>query len=352
MAEEFGEQGWMTTPPFSLAANPFVVLPVSPRADAARIERVYADCLAARPAREPALAEARRRLLDPGDRLAAELGWLIDLEPAAAEPLLAAMAGSDAQALREVLATAPPLTKANVAADACARLMASEFVPLLEAAHLALDPQALTGLVNDARAAGGFPLVDVAGVTAALSELRQRHARAAVAAMEAAGEAPPVAAGTEPGLMTPTRVAKRAPPSRSTLAIWLVSGLVATAAIFALFIAMRSRHSPRPTAHAATPAVATVGRETLPPAASGVMLDRAQLRYCVFGRDRLDAVPPPTIGSLTYMRRADAANADFAARCGHVRYMSDDFAAVSGEATAALPRLRKEAQALARDWSR
>ena len=90
--------------------------------------------------------------------------------------------------------------------------------------------------------------------------------------------------------------------------------------------------------------------ESRPPAKPGVLLDRNQLRYCMFNKERLNDVDP-TIKTLAFLSKLDAVVADFNARCGHVKYMTDDFKQVSAELQIAQPRLREEAQALSRQWT-
>ncbi len=173
---------------FSLAENPFVILPVSPRATRAQIDAAFAARVAARPGSEPAYLAARQALLDPERRLAAEVAWLIDIEPADAAPLMAAMGGSDASALLTALKNQPPLTRANVAADACGRFKSTAFIGPLAMAHSRLDVEEITNLLNYDRAEAGAPAVEASAVDAALALLARRHADAAVEAMVAAGE--------------------------------------------------------------------------------------------------------------------------------------------------------------------
>ena len=172
---------------FSLAGSPFVSLPVTPRSSRDDIEAAFEARRAARPAAEPALAEAKARLLSPDGRLAAELAWIIDVGPLTARVLLEAMGGGDPAALLSSLTELPPLTKANVAADACVRLRSTAFIVPLEAAHGSIDFATLTTLINEIHAAAGEPGREAGDVSAAFAALTEFHAAAALEAMAAQG---------------------------------------------------------------------------------------------------------------------------------------------------------------------
>ncbi len=170
---------------FSFAYNPFVILPVSPRANVRDVEEAFQRRLAARPQDETALTRARRLLLEPDSRLAAELAWLIDVGPRDAVTLLGAMAGGNQAALLEALTSQPALSKANVAADACGRLKSTAYMVPLAAAHRALDSGALTTLINDIHAAIPMAPVNSRLVEAALRAVTMLHAGAALEAISA-----------------------------------------------------------------------------------------------------------------------------------------------------------------------
>ncbi|HXV00494.1 MAG TPA: hypothetical protein VG166_08345 [Caulobacteraceae bacterium] len=170
---------------FSFAYNPFVVLPVSLRATSRDVEEAYQRRLAARPQDQAALGRARTLLLEPDSRLASEVAWLIDVGPREAVALLGAMAGGNEAALLEALANQPPLTRANVAADACARLRSTAFLSPLAAAHRALDVGVLSELINQIHAAIPMPAVNPRQLDAALAAMRMLHASAAMVAISA-----------------------------------------------------------------------------------------------------------------------------------------------------------------------
>jgi hypothetical protein len=177
---------------FSFAYNPFVVLPVSLRAGTRDVEEAFQRRLAARPQDEAALTRARRLLLEPDSRLAAELSWLIDVGPREAVTLLGAMAGGNEAALLDALSSQPALSKANVSADACARLKSAAYLRPLALAHRALDPAALTVLINEIHAAIPMPPASARLVEAALRAVTMLHAGAALEAISA--QADPAAA--------------------------------------------------------------------------------------------------------------------------------------------------------------
>jgi hypothetical protein len=113
------------------------------------------------------------------------VAWLIDVGPREAVGLLGAMAGGDQAALLAALANQPPLTRANVAADACARLKSTAFISPVVAAHRALDVAALTQIINEIHAE--IPMPPVAGrqLDAAVRALTMLHAGAALSAISA-----------------------------------------------------------------------------------------------------------------------------------------------------------------------
>ncbi|HEY2482639.1 MAG TPA: hypothetical protein VGI30_10645 [Caulobacteraceae bacterium] len=184
---------------FSFAYNPFVVLPVSLRASAREVEEAFQRRLAARPQDEAALTRARRLLLEPDSRLAAEVSWLIDVGPRDAVTLLGAMAGGNEAALLQALISQPPLSKANVAADACGRMKSTAFLRPLADAHRALDAAALTALLNDIHAAIPMAPVNPRLVEAALRAVTMLHAGAALEAISAQDDPAAAFAGATVG---------------------------------------------------------------------------------------------------------------------------------------------------------
>jgi hypothetical protein len=169
---------------FSFAANPFVVLPVSLRASHEDVEEAARKRVEARPQDWSAVARARTLLRDPQSRLAAELAWFIDVGAREAATLLQAMAGGEA-ALLPALKNQPPLSRANVAADACARLKSTALLEPLVDAYRALDVDALGRIVNDIHAAIPMDAVAPEALRGALADLAGMHAAAALEALAA-----------------------------------------------------------------------------------------------------------------------------------------------------------------------
>jgi hypothetical protein len=95
------------------------------------------------------------------------------------------MAGGNEAALLDALANQPPLTRANVAADACARLRSTAFLRPLVEAHRALDVTSLTELINQIHTSIPMSAVNPRQLDAALGAMRMLHANAAMVAISA-----------------------------------------------------------------------------------------------------------------------------------------------------------------------
>jgi hypothetical protein len=167
---------------FSITANPFAVLAVSPRDRLGAIEDACEDALVDRPDDEAHLLQIKKDLIAPKARLDAELGWLADLSPRRSEQLLKLLQNGDSSGLYAVLQDLPPLARANLAADAASRFKDGRFVPIIAFAHEELDQSALLASLNAVRAAAGFPTVSDQQVVEGLRTLKERHADAALEA--------------------------------------------------------------------------------------------------------------------------------------------------------------------------
>jgi hypothetical protein len=408
---------------FSLAENPFVVLPVSPRSTRAQVDAAYAARVTAHAAGEKDYLAARQSLISPEGRLAAEVSWLIDIEPTDAMPLMTAMAGTDASALLTALKNQPPLTRANVAADACGRFRSTDFIGPLAMAHSLLDVEEITNLINFDHAEAGMAPVDSATVDSALAVLARRHADAAIEAMAAAGqsetmrtalmEAPPSAASRfleellsqfgrgvdmrmepvepagpkatsvdvqvadpEVSLFAPERPTKpsRLSSPRTTL-LWigvLVVVILALSAaafefgphVFARITGVKTpaNTSSVPESNTASPdmsrndaplrGMAPNGvAESPPPPHPTKVLSQNELRFCLFTKMRLSSLNPP-FRTFGYISKVDAALADYNARCGNVKFRSNDYRVVTVQLRQERPRLQAEADGLVKTWSR
>ncbi|WP_299009507.1 hypothetical protein, partial [uncultured Caulobacter sp.] len=168
---------------FSLKANPFALLRVSPRAKIAEIEDAFEETVIERPHDEQALLKTKQLLLTPNARLFAELSWLSDIAPRRANQLLAMLDCADVDALLKALPDLPPLSLANIAAEACARLGEVRFIPALIEAHGQIAHEATFEWLNSTRATAGFARVEASQIKEALRALRASHARSAVAAI-------------------------------------------------------------------------------------------------------------------------------------------------------------------------
>lgn len=168
---------------FSLKANPFALLRVSPRAKIAEIEDAFEDAVIERPHDEQSLLKTKQLLLTPNARLFAELSWLSEVAPRRADQLVAMLDRADTGALLKALPDLPPLSSANIAAEACARLGDVRFIPALIEAHGQIKHEATFEWLNSTRATAGFARVEASQIQEALRALRTSHARSAVAAI-------------------------------------------------------------------------------------------------------------------------------------------------------------------------
>lgn len=168
---------------FSLKANPFALLRVSPRARIAEIEDAFEDAVIERPHDEQSLLKTKQLLLTPNARLFAELSWLSEVAPRRADQLVAMLDRADTSALLKALPDLPPLSSANIAAEACARLGDIRFIPALIEAHGQIKHEATFEWLNSTRATAGFARVEASQIQEALRALRTSHAQSAVAAI-------------------------------------------------------------------------------------------------------------------------------------------------------------------------
>jgi len=177
--------------PFSLTDNAFAQLGTTPRAS----REVLEEELRAGGAR----AHAARRLLDMFERLDEELGWLPGVSNAAAADVLAALVNGDGRGVRERIKAMRGLAKANLAADAAARLADVELVEVLVRAWEQVDPFEVANRLSDDRALASLPPVTGSQVQWGLETMRRRHAVGAAA----------VLAGSETGRTVLLRAVER-----------------------------------------------------------------------------------------------------------------------------------------------
>ena len=177
--------GLATVEDLSLAKNPFAVLRVSPRAKIDEIEDAFEDAVVDRPADEQFLLKIKQLLLTPNARLIAELSWLSEVAPRRADQIVGMLERGDVPGLLHAMPGLPPLSSANLAAEAAARIRDARFIPLLIGAHARISREATLSWLNSTRATAGFARVEGLQIDDALRSLRTAHARSALAGIVA-----------------------------------------------------------------------------------------------------------------------------------------------------------------------
>ena len=155
-------------PGFSLTDNPFAVLGVTPRVSPEQVEA--AD-------RGGRSAAAVRALLDPFERLTAELSWLPGVSNASAREIVRALEQRDMAAASKSLVLMRGLAKANLGADMAGRFNDADEVEDLVRAWEAVDPVDVANRVNEDRNMSGLPPVSQSQVGWGLEAVRARHAQ-------------------------------------------------------------------------------------------------------------------------------------------------------------------------------
>jgi hypothetical protein len=168
---------------FDLRANPFHVLGVSARSDAAAIARAADEAISSGRVGEAEARAAERALIDPEARLIAEVGWFpgVPARRIAALRSLLDSGGEDDDGN-----PLPAMARANVLADRCARDYAAGYGGTLRRlleAHAEIDVADLARAIDIDRSAAGLPAVDAAGLGRALARVRDAHAEAALEAV-------------------------------------------------------------------------------------------------------------------------------------------------------------------------
>jgi hypothetical protein len=134
---------------------------------------------------------ARQALSTPNERIAAELGYLLELRPAEARK---AMKATSHAKWMEVADTASGLARVNALAEAARRAAsqteAQEATRQLVSAWGDIDDAAVTLQINEVRALSEFGTVTRADVRRNLSVLMEQHTDHAVAALESNGDLP------------------------------------------------------------------------------------------------------------------------------------------------------------------
>ena len=153
-----------------LSENPFCILGVSIRDSKQVIDEKADDRCFDEPEREEIFEKAKGILLNPQQRLQAELGWFPDVQPQEEQRLLSAAERQQAVFMSSVnkLAT---MNQKLIGLPGKPRI-ANEIV-FLDTAYREMDKEQLLAWVNRSRSVSGFPAVQgVEAIEAAWNEVR------------------------------------------------------------------------------------------------------------------------------------------------------------------------------------
>lgn len=99
-----------------------------------------------------------------------------------------------------------------------------------------------------------------------------------------------------------------------------------------------------------TPSTTTAGtQETIPPVGQGLVLNRSQIRYCVFQGERLNFIRPLTSTNYQIDRFNRLIN-DYNSRCSNYRYNAGVLPAVQREAVGRTSELKADARRIFSSW--
>lgn len=160
---------------FNLLLNPFVVLSVTPSATKEEIAEAFDDKLTEEPADEELLRDARRTLLIPNQRLAAELSYLFDTPEKSVRLTLDRLDDPSASDLRSLARTLPPLSRLNMLGHIAASSCDSELLVSYVDARTEIDHELLGKRLNQTRTAAGFSKPSANAIESALQLLVERH---------------------------------------------------------------------------------------------------------------------------------------------------------------------------------
>lgn len=172
---------------FDLSQNPFVFLGVTPRSSRKDINDACEDALldAHGVDDERRVNLARQALSTPNERIAAELGYLLELRPAEARK---ALKGRGYAAWVRVAEAAHGLARANAFAEALGKADAVQDAKSttheLILAWREIDVAETVRQINEERAVSGFGTVSQADVRRGLDALQESHADHAAASLE------------------------------------------------------------------------------------------------------------------------------------------------------------------------
>jgi peptidoglycan hydrolase-like protein with peptidoglycan-binding domain len=169
--------------PFDLLSNPFFLLALEPTASLEKIADAYEDAVADQIASEPDLTTAREALVNPRQRLAAELSFLFDTPPGQVKAVCAALkVGAPSNDLLGAANRLAPLSKANLLTHVGAREQAEDdLLFALMDAHARIEPRIIHSKLQSTRQAAGFVVPSLDSVRDQLHELISLHVKAVLA---------------------------------------------------------------------------------------------------------------------------------------------------------------------------
>ena len=153
-----------------LSENPFCILGVSIRDSKQVIDEKADDRCFDEPEKEESFEKAKGILLNPQQRLQAELGWFPDVQPQEEQRLLSAAVSQQAVFMASVNKLAA-MNQKLIGLPGKPRI-ANEIV-FLDTAYREMDKEQLLAWVNRSRSVSGFPAVQgVEAIEAAWNEVR------------------------------------------------------------------------------------------------------------------------------------------------------------------------------------
>jgi hypothetical protein len=167
---------------FDLLMNPFCILAIEPAASAEKISDAFDDAVIDRIAPESDLAAAREALINPRQRISAELSSLLDTHFREVEVIYAALKNqASLPDLCRVADRLAPLSKANLLAHIASHQPANaDLLFALIDAHAHIDLKAVYAKLESIRKAAGVVIPSVDSVRNELHALLSSHAKAAL----------------------------------------------------------------------------------------------------------------------------------------------------------------------------
>jgi hypothetical protein len=175
--------------------NPFVVLGVTPRSTKVDVNEAFEDALldAHDVNEERRLNLARQALFTPNERVAAELGYLLELRPSDARKALTSKAFEH---WVEVAESTQGVARANALAEAmssCTQTDACRSLTLnLLDCWSGINPKEIWQQVSEARSISDFGSIAETDIRRGLDRLRHAHAEKAVTHLEGNSDLPAV----------------------------------------------------------------------------------------------------------------------------------------------------------------